>query len=156
MKGSRGLTLLEILISAAIIGVSFLGILSAVQFGNKSTVKISNYSKALRIAQEFIEEFKHNPLTAFLKDPDVLNAEDWFEANIAKYCPKTKTNVEGFKAELKSLAFDPQIKVVKSNGVVRDILLRVNVDWKEGDGTTEGNKNRQIRLVNSLHNTGAD
>jgi len=153
----NGVTLIEILIAVAIVGVAFLAILSAVQYGNKSTVKISNYSKAMRIAQEFIEEFRHHPISMFLADGDIVKAQNWFEANAGKYCPKSMQSVEAFKKELKSLKFEPQVKVTKSpSEMISNILLKVNIDWKEGDGTTEGTKVRQIRLANAIHNPSAD
>jgi type II secretory pathway pseudopilin PulG len=151
-----GVTLVEILISVAIIAIAFLTILGVIQYGGKSTVKITNYSKATRIAQEFIEEFKHVPIAKYLKDPNITGAEDWFAFNSGDYCPKSTKAVEDYKGELKSLAFDSQLKVIKNTeGLVKYILIRINVDWKEGDGSTDP-KPRQVRMANALCNPGVE
>lgn len=155
-RRSIGATLIEIVLSVLIVGIAFLAIFSVIQFGSKSTVKINNYSKAFRLAQEFIEEFKHLPIGYFLNDNDIVSAESWFECNKDKYCPKTRKSIDEFKNELKSLMFYPEVKVVKnSTGSVKFILIRVQVDWKEGDGTTNV-KPRQIRLANAIYNPASE
>lgn len=152
----KGVTLVEILIGVAIIAMAFLSILGVIQFANKSTVKISNYSKAMRIAQEFIEEFKHVPMARYLKDSNITEAADWFPPNASEYCPKSMATINDFKGELKSLNFEAQIKTIKSvEGIPKTILIRVHVDWKEGDGSTTL-KPRQLQLANALCNPAAN
>ena len=153
----RGVTLIEILISVAIVGFAFLAILGVIQFGNKSTVKVNNYSKAFRLAQEFIEECKHHPIGKFLADENIVGAADWFdEINMPVYCPKSKKSIEDFQSELKSLEFKPAVKVVRdAGGIVKFILLRVEVTWREGDGTTTL-RPRQINLANAIFNPASE
>jgi hypothetical protein len=152
-----GVTLIEILISVVIVAFAFLAILGVIQFGNKSTVKVNNYSKAFRLAQEFIEECKHHPIGKFLADENIVGADNWFdEINMPVYCPKSKKAIEDFQGELKNLEFKPAVKVVRDGGgIVKFILLRVAVTWHEGDGTT-ALKPRQIHLANAIYNPASE
>jgi len=152
---TKGLTLIEILIAVAIITMAFFPIMSTVQFGNKSTVKINNYSKATHIAQGLIEECKHVPVKIYQETPtykDLLEG-NW-ELVSEDFYPKSKKEFEAFQSEIKSLTYKPELKIIRNpenNDQIKEIWIRVQITWKEGDGTTD-QKPREVWVGNAIHN----
>jgi len=149
-----GMTLLEILIAAAIIAIALIPILRSVQFGNKATVKINNYSEVAKLAQGLIEECKHIPFNRYRDNYKGLAKDKWETVN-QNYYPKTYEGIDQFKKLLKSLELNAQLKLVKKDETIREIWIQVSATWKEGDGTTD-NAPRELRLANAIRNPESD
>ncbi|MBI3038580.1 hypothetical protein HYY75_05940 [bacterium] len=149
---TNGVTLLEIIIAAMIVAIALIPVLSSIQYGNKATVKVNNYSKAERLAQELIEECKHIPVRVYYKDYNALVADKWEVVN-EQYFPKTKEVLNDFGKTLKSFSWKAELKVVKPSEIIREIWIRVAMAWKEGDSNVV---TRELRLANAIYNPEAD
>ncbi len=154
MNRSKGVTLLEILIACFIVAMAFIPILSTIQYGNKSTVKINNYSVVAKLAQGLVEECKHIPFRLYSADYAQLGKDEWFDVN-QQYYPKTKEAIEELGKTLKSLEWTAKLKVIKSGDIIREVWINITATWKEGDGTTS-EKPRELRLGNAIRNPDAD
>ncbi|HNV69909.1 MAG TPA: hypothetical protein PKO06_09440 [Candidatus Ozemobacteraceae bacterium] len=154
---SRGVGMLEILIAAAIIAVAFIPILSAIQFGNRSTVKINNYSKAAKLAQSLIEECKHTPIKKYAEK--YKSTPDKTLTDIAEeYYPVSAKEFKEFGKSLKDFKYKAQLKPLRhpdDKDKLREVWIQVEVNWREGDGTTV-NQPRTLRIGNALHNPDSD
>ncbi len=54
---------------------------------------------------------------------------------------------------MKSLKIEADLTVKKlPDDRISEVWINVNATWKEGDGTTEGDNNRQLRLGNAIRN----
>lgn len=148
----NGVTLIEIVIGIFIIAVAFLPILGVVQYGGKSTVRINNYAIVAKIAHGLIEECRHVPISAYVNDYADLQHGQWFAVKEA-YFPKTLLAIASFSDEIKSLAVAASLTVIKEPDTqrIREIWIRVHGQWKEGDGTTQGERVRNVRLANAIH-----
>ncbi len=152
IRSKSGLTMLEIVIGLFVVAVAFIPLFRVMQFGGKSTVKINNYSKVARLAQKLIEECKHVPFKVYLQDYGEMAAADTFVVN-QNYYPKTLEAIEAFRSEVKSLNIETQISVKKTpDNRVSEVWIQVKATWKEGDGSTQGDKVREIRLGNAIVN----
>jgi len=154
LNHSSGLSMLEIVIAAAIVAIAFIPLLSTLQYGNKATVKINNFGKAAKLAQGLIEECKHIPFSLYKQDYLALGKDEWFDVN-PLYYPKTTDSIAAFKTELKSLKWDADLKIVKDGEQIREVWIKVHASWEEGDGTTKL-KPRELRLANAIRNTDVD
>jgi prepilin-type N-terminal cleavage/methylation domain-containing protein len=147
----RGLSLIEIMIGMSIIAIAFIPIIRGISYGNKSTVKISNYSKVTRVIEKLIEECKFVPFTTYKKEYKELDNNSWFEINQA-YFPKSLEAIKQMEKEIKRLKIEPELKLIKTpQNMIREIWIRVRATWEEGDGTTK-NKPRELKLVQAIHN----
>jgi len=152
MKKRTGLSMLEIMIGVFIFAIAFIPLFRLVQYGGKSTVKINNYSKVARLAQRLIEECKHVPFKVYLKDYQEMNSGDTFVVN-QNYYPQTLEAINEFNEELKSLTVEAELTVKKlPDNRISEVWINVDATWKEGDGTTEGDNKRQLRLGNAIRN----
>lgn len=154
---TRGVTLMEILIGVFIIAIAFIPILSAVQFGNRSTVKINNYSKATKLAQGLIEECKHVPIKKY-QDKVKATTDGSLTAVDKEFFPQSSKEFLDFGQSLKEFAYVAQMKVLRhpdDKEKIREIWIQVEVNWKEGDGTTAAVP-RQVKVGNAIHNPESD
>lgn len=160
MIGRKAVTMLEIVIAAAIIAIAFIPILSSIQYGGKSTVKVNNYSKAMRLAQGLVEETRHVPMKVIEKDYTGL-ADDKWETLSDQYYPKTMVALNEFKSQLKELQWSGQLKLRKEKvtpgdqEVIKEVWVRVEANWTEGDETFK-RVTRQIRLSNAIYNSDSE
>lgn len=154
-----GVTLVEILIAVAIVAIAFFPIISTIQYGNKSTVKVNNYSRATKLAQGLIEECRHVPFKIYQETPTYKDLpEDQWELVGEDFFPKTRSELPAFQAEIKSLQLKPELKLIRNpdnTSQIKEIWFRVHISWKEGDGTTD-NKPREVTVGNALHNSEAE
>jgi len=152
MKNRQGLSTLEIMIGVLIIAIAFLPAFRVIQYGSKATVKVNNYSKVARLAQGLIEECKHVPFKIYVKDYQDMGSGETFVVN-QNYYPKTLENIELTGREIKSLRVEAELTVKKdSDNRISEVWIRVKAFWKEGDGTTQGDVNRELRLGNAIRN----
>lgn len=56
-----GVTLLEVVIAAAILAIAFIPIVNLLSSSATTTVKVGNYAKASDLLAKFMEEVKHVP-----------------------------------------------------------------------------------------------
>lgn len=152
MNRRQGLSTLEIMIGVLIIAIAFLPAFRVIQYGSKATVKVNNYSKVARLAQRLVEECKHVPFKIYLKDYQEMGSGDTFVVN-QNYYPKTLEAIEEFTNELKNLKVEADLTVKKEpDNRISEVWIRVKATWKEGDGTTQGDINRELRLGNAIRN----
>lgn len=152
MNRRQGLSTLEIMIGVFIVAIAFLPAFRVIQYGSKATVKVNNYSKVARLAQGLIEECKHVPFKIYLKDYQEMGSGDTFVVN-QNYYPKTLESIEGSRNELKDLRVEADLTVKKEpDNRISEVWIRVKATWKEGDGTTQGDTNRELRLGNAIRN----
>lgn len=152
MHEKQGLSLLEIMIGVFIFAIAFIPLFRLIQHGGKSTVKINNYSKVARLAQRLIEECKHVPFKIYLQDYQEMGSGESFVVN-QNYYPQTLEAIEEFREELKSLKVEAELTVKKLvDNRISEVWINISATWKEGDGTTVGDNNRQLRLGNAIRN----
>lgn len=152
MKNRQGLSTLEIMIGVLIIAIAFLPAFRVIQYGSKATVKVNNYSKVARLAQGLIEECKHVPFKIYVKDYQDMASGETFVVN-QNYYPKTLENIELAGREIKNLRVEADLTVKKEpDNRISEVWIRVKARWKEGDGTTQGEVDRELRLGNAIRN----
>ncbi len=152
MQKRQGLSMLEIMIGIFIIAVAFFPAFRVIQYGSKATVKVNNYSKVARLAQGLIEECRHVPFKIYVNDYQEMGGGETFVVN-QNYYPKTLEAIEQFREELKNLQIEAELTVKKEpDDRISEIWIRVKANWKEGDGTTQGDKVRELRLGNAIRN----
>lgn len=152
MNNRQGLSTLEIMIGVLIIAIAFLPAFRVIQYGSKATVKVNNYSKVARLAQGLIEECKHVPFKIYVKDYQEMASGETFVVN-QNYYPKTLENIEAASSEIKSLRIEAELTVKKeTDNRISEVWIRVKANWKEGDGTTQGDVDRELRLGNAIRN----
>ncbi|MFQ5962491.1 MAG: prepilin-type N-terminal cleavage/methylation domain-containing protein [Candidatus Methylomirabilales bacterium] len=78
-RGNRGLTLIEVLIAAAILAVGLLALLGAFPIGYSDVTVSGGQSKATAYAQQMLEQLKNQPFT-----PGPLNQTDTPEAGYTR------------------------------------------------------------------------
>lgn len=71
--GSRGLTLVEILVAAAIFGVAAVGVFTAFRYASAATVASENRLRAVHLSTDLLEEIR----TRALVDPDTTAPPAW-------------------------------------------------------------------------------
>lgn len=161
MTGSvrrRGVTFVEIMIAAFILAAAMIPILSTIQYGSKATVKVNNYSKAMRLALGLIEECKFVPMKTIIRDYQPLADNTWEVLN-ENYYPKTKEELDRFIGELKDLKWEGKLKVRRGRATptdpeqIREVWVRVFASWTEGDSRDNV---RQVRVANAIYNAEAD
>ncbi|HOY67496.1 MAG TPA: hypothetical protein PLP29_11435 [Candidatus Ozemobacteraceae bacterium] len=152
-----GVTFVEIMIAVLILAAALLPILSTIQYGSKSTVKVNNYSKAMRLALGLVEECKFVPMKTIIKDYEGLADNTWEVLN-ENYYPKTKESLAEFMSQLKDLKWEGKLKVRKGKirpnepEVIREVWIQVDARWTEGDKTGV----RQVRISNAIYNAESD
>lgn len=153
----RGVTLLEIVISALILAVAFIPILRVVTTGSTSTVKIGNYAKAANLARQLIEECKHVPFKEIQSDYKDLADGKSFEIK-QEYYAETLKNLEKFrednKSAMKDFDLNADLKVRMSEyNQIKEAWLSVEISWFD-KGKIEGNKltKRIVRAGSAYYN----
>lgn len=161
MRGRRGITLLEILIAAAIMAVAFIPLTRLVGFGTTSQTKTSNLSRATRLAQELIEECKHVPVSTYgevatYKAAPALPAQ---KMDIMEdLYPKTKASIAEFVAQnaksIKDFKVTAQLQLVKTGlNQIKEIWFFVEIEWVDKGTIDQGNPTRRmVRAGNALFN----
>ena len=153
----RGVTFIEIMIAVFILAAALLPVLSTIQYGSKSTVKVNNYSKAMRLALGLVEECKFVPMKTIIKDYQGLADNTWEVLN-ENYYPKTKESLAEFASQLKDLTWEGKLKVRKGRvrpnepETIREVWIQVDARWTEGDKTGV----RQVRISNAIYNPDSD
>lgn len=148
-KIQLGISLLEIVIAVVIVALAFIPILYAIQYGNKSTVRINNYAEVAKLAQGLIEECKHVPFKKIKEDYSALAANQWEIIN-PNYYPKTIQRLESLKNLIKNLEFNAELKVLKKDDIISEVWIRIYAKWLEGD--TMNKVVRELRLANAISN----
>ena len=153
----KGVTLLEIVISALILAVAFIPILRVVDFGSKSTVKIGNYSKAARLAQQLIEECKHVPFKLYEDTYTGLDDSKEFAVN-EEYYKETKKSIENFFKDNKSAMKDYGCKAnlrprINKMNQIEELWFEVEIYWCDiGKKKEDSPIRRIVRAGNAYYN----
>ena len=157
IKFNRGVTLLEVVIAAFVLAIAFLPILRVVNFGSVSTVKIGNYAKASKLAQELIEECKHVPFKVYQKEYEKLGSGESFPVN-PQFYKNTSKSMEEFFDEKKGFVKDFDCKAelkAKKNAMnqIVEIWFNVEILWREkGKADDKRFAERRVRAGNAYFN----
>lgn len=155
---TRAVTFVEIMIAAFILSAALIPVLSTIQYGSKATVKVNNYSKAMRLALRLVEECKFVPIKTIAQDYQGLANNTWETLN-ENYYPKTKEELNFFFEELKDLKWEGELKIRKGQvsptdpEQIREVWVRVFASWTEGDARDNV---REVRVANAIYNAEAD
>ncbi len=160
MPARKGLTLLEIVISALIMAIGFIPILRLVNFGSAATAKVGHYAKATRLAQELIEECKHVPFKVYQRQYADLASGDSFEVH-PQFYKETAKSIESFFEEnndtMKDYGVTANLKV-KKNSIeqIVEIWFEVEIFWRD-KGTKDDERfgRRIVRAGNAYYNSEA-
>ena len=156
----EGATLIEIVIAVMIMACSFLPILRVVAYGSVNTSKVSNYSKATRLAQELIEECKHVPFKVYQKQYSDLGQGEKFSVN-PQFYKETQASIEKFKSEskdvLKEFTCTADVTVKKNElNQINELWFEVEMVWKDlGNLDNSVSAERKVRAGNAYFNTEA-
>jgi len=159
-KLKRGLTLLEIVISASILAIAFIPILRLVDFGSVSTAKIGHYGKATRLAQELIEECKHVPFKVYQKHYSDLASGNSFDVH-PQFYKETAKSIESFfeesKDSLKDYGCKATLKAKKNDlDQIVEVWFEVEIFWRDkGKKEDERFGLRVVRAGNAYYNSEA-
>lgn len=160
MKPKSGVTLLEIVIAAMILGIAFIPILRMVDFGSVSTTKVGHYAKATRLAQELIEECKHVPFKVYQKQYADLGSGESFDVH-PQFYKETAKSIEAFFEEnqdsMKDYGCIATLKA-KKNALeqIIEVWFEVEIFWRDkGQKDDERFGRRIVRAGNAYFNSEA-
>lgn len=160
MRSIKGATLIEIVIAVLILGCAFLPILRVVDYGSVNTAKISNYSKATRLAQELIEECKHVPFKVYQKHYADLENGGTFDIH-PQFYKETQKSIEKFKSDSKDTLKEFQCEAsltAKKNELnqITEVWFQVEMTWRDmGKMDNTNSPERKIRVGNAYFNSEA-
>ncbi|NLM17863.1 MAG: hypothetical protein GX221_09120 [Candidatus Riflebacteria bacterium] len=162
-KQKSAVSLLEVLIAAVIIALTFIPIMRLVDFGSVSTVKQGNYARATRLAQELIEECKSVPFKLYEEKYRELGSEGKNEEDLSNtdFFPKTQENIqkfvdeEGKKGNLKQFKLKAKIKGIRNElNQLAEIWFFVEMNWVDkGDlESASEEQKRTVKVGSAYHN----
>jgi hypothetical protein len=156
----KGLSLLEIVISAFIIAVAFIPIIRTVDYGATSTAKIGHYAKATRLAQELIEECKHVPFKVYQRHYTDLTTGESFTVH-PQFYKETSKSIETFFEEnsdtMKDYGCEANLTVRKNDlDQIIEVWFEVEIFWRD-KGTKDDERfgRRVVRAANAYYNSEA-
>lgn len=155
-----GVTLLEIVIAAAILAIAFIPILRLVDFGAVSTTKVGHVAKAARLAQELIEECKHVPFKVYQRHYSDLVSGNSFDIH-PQFYKETGKSIESFFNDSKDFLKDYGCKAflkAKKNDLeqIVEVWFEVEIFWRErGNKDNPDSPLRSVKCGNAYYNSEA-
>lgn len=151
-----GVTLIEVVIAAAILALAFIPIVNLISSSATTTVKVGNYAKASDLLAKFMEEVKHVPMKVYEeKIPQLLAGE---EATIPEeFYQDTLKSFTELKKEDKEFWLENKIKAEVNNyKQIVELGISAQITWKEkGNKEATSQPDRSLRDYALIFNSEA-
>lgn len=156
MQQKKGITLVEIVVAAAILALAFIPVVNLISRSATSTVKVGNYAKASDLLAKLMEELTYHPMGLYeeklpklLDGSEVQIGEEFYSQTVKNLQELAKDDKE-FWVEAKAKAETNKHKQIVELGIYAQI------SWNErGQKTATGEPERSLRDYSLIFNSEA-
>lgn len=156
MRQKLGVTLIEIVVAAAILALAFIPIVNLISKSAVSTVKVGNYAKASDLLSKFMEEVTYHPMALYEeKLPQLLEGGEVVITD--EFYTQTSKSIEDLAKEDKEFWIEAKAKAETNKyKQIVELGIYAQISWHErGQKDATGEAERSLRDYSLIFNSEA-